>query len=69
MMKILKDKNQDEYNALRDREKTNRAAWNAKEKDICKVLYQNLDKLADDENERVHKIKQQTIIYFTLYKK
>lgn len=69
LMKILKDRNEEEYNALKSRENVNRNILNGKEKEICKVLYQNLDKVAQDENERIHKIKQQTIIYFSLYKK
>lgn len=68
MMKVLKDRNEDEYNALREREK-NRTVLNAKERDIIKMLYDNLDKLSQEENDRVHKIKEQTIIYFSLYKK
>lgn len=67
-MKILKDRNEEEYAALREREK-NRNVLNAKEKDICKVMYSNLDRLAEEENDRIHKVKEQTIIYFSLYKK
>lgn len=55
-MKVLKEKNEEEYNLLREREK-NRAVVVAKEKDICRVLYDNLDKLSEEENDRIHKIK------------
>ena len=55
-MKIIRDKNKDELEDLRDREK-NREVLNQKEKDICKMLYDNLDKLTEQENDRVHKIK------------
>lgn len=55
-MKIIKDRNEEDYNSLRQKE-LNRNILNNKEKDICKVLHSNLDKLAEDENERIHKIK------------
>lgn len=45
-MKIIRDRNRDEYEELRDKEKR-REVINGKEKDICKMLYQNLDKLTE----------------------
>ena len=67
-MKIIKDRNKEEYENLRDKEKK-REVINDKEKEICKMLYDNLDKLTEQENDRVHKIKEQTIIYFSLHRK
>jgi hypothetical protein len=46
-----------------------REVINQKEKDLCGVLYEGLDSLVDAENDRIHKIKEQTIIYFSLLRK
>ena len=67
-MKIIRDKNKDEYEELKDKEKK-REVINNKEKSICKMLYENLDLVTEHENERVHKIREQTVIYFSLYRK
>ena len=55
-MKILKDRNTEEYAQLREREK-DRNVINNKEKDICSILYNNLEKLSKEENGRIHNIK------------
>lgn len=67
-MKIIRDRNMSEYEAMRNANQP-RSALNQKEKEICKVVYENMDKLAEEENDRIQKIKEQTIIYFSLYKK
>ena len=66
-MRVLGRK-KDDYEEVREKEKK-REVINQKEKDLCGILYEGLDSLVEAENDRIHKIKEQTIIYFSLLRK
>ena len=68
-MKVLKERNSEEYSRVREKEKNNRSAVEEKERAICRQLYDGLEKLAEEESERIQKIKEQSIIYFSVFKK
>lgn len=66
-MKTHKEKSLEDHEKVK--ESKNRNMLNQKEKEICKALYDGLEKYMQEETIRTNRMKEQIVIYFCLSKK